>query len=613
MDILEQAMKYYGTVTQKDYIDFFQNLDRAITTPNPTGELWLIKKLVDTLNREEGITIEYLKENKDRIKGCFDTESRHSAGEYFTPEIWCKEGRKYIRKYIPDFDNYAVWDCACGTGNLMKSSRHPHHNIFMSTLQNEDVEIVKGIYPEATVFQADFLDCLDYDLNNTFYVDSLPDELQDIIRNDKPLVFYINPPYKNGMAKETEVGRYMCNTGLSAPAYDMYYQFMYKIHRLAEMFKLSNTWVCTFGPLQFFTGESAVVVSDLFRHTFSYVDGMCISAQEFSDTSESITWGIGCTLWKGRGGYQQDIDQNEALLDMKYKDVDGTIRTGEKVLYSAPREKASNWVKAKDIVAYEQAPVMTSHIAFKGYDRFIKKCDRQMRMPVQALGVIMTGNSVLRCANQCAVLSCPTTIQYEFVTKENFWRIVAFFSFRRIVDITWKNGKMELSAPKTTVEGYNKWLMNALVLFLFEYKALSSAHRDVDWRGSKYTVRNGFFPLHSEEIARYCTDEVILEDMKKYPSEEFTASQVDMAMPFLEQEALDLLQFCKNVILNSLNVRKTVDYTASTDCWDANMQQVRSTPLWTDQLEEEYGKRINALKDYLRKDVNKYGFINFEV
>lgn len=504
-----------------------------------------------------------------------------------------------------------VFSGNCGSGNLMRTSGHEGSKLFLSTLRKEDADMVQGTFPEATVFPLDFLNKIDYDDANLEFFDQLPERLKEIFRNDEPLIFYMNPPYKSGSARGTEVGRYMCEIGLGKPACDIYYQFMWRVMSLVDRFNLTNCWFNCFGPLTFFTGSNAGILLDEFEHVFEFVDGMCLSAQEFNDTSESIKWGIGCTLWKSRGGYHRDRLHHDILLDKKMKSPTGEIISTGKVLYAPPGEKLSSWVQPHDVIRYVQAPMMTSHVNFKGgeEDPTGRYAPNSGKIADNALGTLMIGNTLTRSSDQSAILSMPTSIQYTSITPENFWRCVSSFVFRRIIDADWDIAKKEISAPKEDAEGYSLWLLNALPMFLFEWKSLMSSIRNVNWNGTQYDVTNKLFYLSEDEVKGACTDQNILDDMALHPAEnEFILKQIEYARPYWVEDTAQLFDFCKNYTLFSYNHRAGANYAAGTDAWDAGFQQIRAA-VWDEDLEKELLERVARARDYLRKDIMRFGFV----
>ena len=129
---------------------------------------------------------------------------RERKGSFFTPKIWVDLSQKYLADVLGENwqDEYYVWDCAAGTGNLLNGLTNKY-NIWASTLDQQDVDVMKERIKnganllENHVFQFDFL-------NDEFT--NLPQPLQDIINDPeerKKLVVYINPPYAEAANKRT--------------------------------------------------------------------------------------------------------------------------------------------------------------------------------------------------------------------------------------------------------------------------------------------------------------------------------------------------------------------------------------------------------------------------
>ena len=123
---------------------------------------------------------------------------RERKGSFFTPEKWVNLSQQYLADVLGDNwqDEYYVWDCCAGTGNLLKGLQNKN-NIWASTLDQADVDVMKDqirnnnapLY-ESHVFQMDFL--------NDSFEEKCPKGLLDIINDPekrKKLVIYINPPY----------------------------------------------------------------------------------------------------------------------------------------------------------------------------------------------------------------------------------------------------------------------------------------------------------------------------------------------------------------------------------------------------------------------------------
>jgi len=132
---------------------------------------------------------------------------RERKGSFYTPKIWVELSQKYLADVFgADWqDEYYIWDCAAGTGNLLAGLTNKY-NIWASTLDKADVDVMKDRIQnganllENNVFQFDFL-------NDDFT--KLPQDLQEIINDPKlrkKLIVYINPPYAEAASKKTLIG-----------------------------------------------------------------------------------------------------------------------------------------------------------------------------------------------------------------------------------------------------------------------------------------------------------------------------------------------------------------------------------------------------------------------
>ena len=132
---------------------------------------------------------------------------RERKGSFFTPKKWVELSQHYLELALgPDWqDEYFIWDCAGGTGNL-EAGLTNKYNIFVSTLDQQDIDVIHERIKNGTnlldahVFKFDFL-------NDSF--DKLPPKLKEIIDDPerrKKLVIYINPPYVEASNARTNKG-----------------------------------------------------------------------------------------------------------------------------------------------------------------------------------------------------------------------------------------------------------------------------------------------------------------------------------------------------------------------------------------------------------------------
>ena len=174
---------------QKAHAQFWAKYDRP-----PLEEYW-----------------DYIIERRDLL---VPQDVRERKGSFFTPRIWVELSQRYITDVLgKDWqDEYYVWDCAAGTGNLLAGLNNKY-NIYASTIDKADVAVMHDRIKngasllEHHVFQFDFL-------NDDF--EKLPEGLRKIIKNEpEKLIIYINPPYAEATSSITKTGFSRHKSGVS--------------------------------------------------------------------------------------------------------------------------------------------------------------------------------------------------------------------------------------------------------------------------------------------------------------------------------------------------------------------------------------------------------------
>lgn len=192
---------------------------------------------------------DYIVERRDLL---VPQDVRERKGSFFTPQIWVELSQQYLTDVLGENwqDEYTVWDCAAGTGNLLTGLTNKY-NIWASTLDTQDVDVMHERIDSMNknsvsgnganllkdhVFQFDFL-------NDDFT--KLPQPLQTIINDPekrKKLLIYINPPYKRGLG--------VANTRwhkeeLGEAKDELFAQFIYRIFK-----ELPNAKIAEFSKLK---------------------------------------------------------------------------------------------------------------------------------------------------------------------------------------------------------------------------------------------------------------------------------------------------------------------------------------------------------------------------
>jgi hypothetical protein len=209
------------------------NIDFVVTDAKTRGELFTAEG--------SGSSVHYL------------WAEAKKGGDFYTPEVWVKKSQEYLQQVFSDNwqDEYYIWDCASGTGNLLVGITKKY-NVWASTISQGDVALMNAridtdkdiaLLP-GHVFQFDFL-------NDSF--DKLPAELKKIIddpEKQKKLIVYINPPYaeassygfagKPQVANETKVFHTYKNMVGAESMSELFAQFFVRIYHLLPHAKLAS-------------------------------------------------------------------------------------------------------------------------------------------------------------------------------------------------------------------------------------------------------------------------------------------------------------------------------------------------------------------------------------
>jgi len=178
---------------------------------------------------------------------------RERKGSFYTPQKWVELSQKYLADVFGENwqDEYYIWDCAAGTGNLLTGLTNKY-NVWASTIDKADIDVIHDRIKNGAnlldnhVFQFDFL-------NDDF--STLPQGLQKIINDEnkrRKLIIYINPPYAEagagiGKGKENKADVSTGNrtytkyaTKLGKARNELYSQFLMRIYAEIAGCKIAN-------------------------------------------------------------------------------------------------------------------------------------------------------------------------------------------------------------------------------------------------------------------------------------------------------------------------------------------------------------------------------------
>jgi hypothetical protein len=377
---------------------------------------------------------DYIIERRDLL---VPQDIRERKGAFFTPRIWVELSQKYLTDYLGENwqDDYYIWDCAAGTGNLLAGLTNKY-NIYASTLDQADVNVMHERIDHGAnllknnVFQFDFL-------NDDFV--KLPKSLQDIINDDekrKKLVVYINPPYAEATSSKTVTGTGENKGGVTTQfkinellkpkignaTNEIFALFMANIYE-----KIPGCILGQFSKMKFVNGSNFKKFKDYFL--VDYISGFIVPGDTFDNVKGQFP--IGFTIW-----------------NTSVKSKISTIATD---VY----DENGNYNSSKNF--YGELP--------DSINKWISRCQSNKEDSIGTL--FYRGNDF---QNQKYIyINLGSTKAHDselYLNKNNIIENVIYFSVRHCIEATWLNDRDQFLFPndgwQTDTEFQNDCLAFAL-------------------------------------------------------------------------------------------------------------------------------------------------------
>lgn len=563
----------------------------------------------------------YSPKDKEKLTGFVDRlvedVTRRRKGEFFTPTLFVDEAHKYIAKAFGENwkDEYVVWDCAAGTGNLTRD--YKFKELYISTLEQSDIDTMNqmGYNPEAVKFQYDFLN--DGVGEDMFDESAMPEGLVEAIESGRKVLFFINPPYatannagtkegdhKAGVAK-TKMGEEMKRTKWGGSSQNLYAQFLYRIWKFRQI--NPNICIAVFCKPLFMSGGSYKAFREYFFNSFGFKNGFLFEATHFSDCAKG--WGVSFTCFDNNKNAKEDF-----TLDLIDLDTDFVIKkTGKKEIYSVDGAlAASEWVR-QEIKGKKtfDAPQISSAcvVKQKGYGSAVNN----------NMGYILNkSNTVYENGTGVALVSSVYVNGHGVsLVPENFHKVTALFVARRSVVGNWINDKDEYLAPNEQHPAWEQFVTDSLVYSLFNNSSQQSGLRKVDYKGKKWDIKNEFFWFSSKEIAELA-DEASYDNLykdAKTASERFVYKKLfeEGIYEKLSPDAKAVLDAATELLKKSIKMRAMLAESHPEyhlDSFDAGYAQLKL--VWKEYFKDEFGafrKLYKSFEDRLRPLVYELGFL----
>ena len=428
---------------------------------------------------------DYIVERRDLL---VPQDVRERKGSFFTPQIWVELSQKYLADVLGEDwqDEYYIWDCAAGTGNLLAGLTNKY-NIWASTLDKQDVEVMHDRINNGAnllhdhVFQFDFL-------NDDF--SKLPKPLQDIINNSekrKKLVIYINPPYaevssigekgKAGVNKSKVHDKYTEKVGTAGR--EIFILF------LARLFdELNGCIIGEFSKLKTLQGAAFLEFRNFFKAEL--VKSFIVPAYTFDNVKGNFP--IGFKIWNTR--LKKSFE--ETVSDV-YDETGNKI--GQKIFSVTKKNDYINkWIS--------EYRVKTDFIGFlagtNGND-------------FQQNGIVYILNKKEQMANPRGV----------WINKDNLIPVSIYFAVRHCIKATWLNDRDQFLCPNNKWKKDTEFQNDCLTFTLFSNNIQS-----------KYGT-NHWIPFTEQEVnAREKFESIFMTDFIKGKPKPPSKSSITIPMLF---------------------------------------------------------------------------------
>ena len=390
----------------------------------------------------------YIVERRDLL---VPQDVRERKGSFFTPQKWVELSQKYLADVLGENwqDEYYVWDCCAGTGNLLNGLTNKY-NIWASTLDKADVDVMKDRVKNGAnmlsshIFQMDFL--------NDDFAEKCPKGLLDILKDEKKrkkLVIYINPPYAEATTATTVTGKGQNKkkVAISNKTYEKYKDVIGKASNelFAQFFiriykELSGCILAEFSKLKILQADNFAIFRDVFLAELKKM--FVVPADTFDNVKGQFP--IGFMIW--------NTDKKEKFTQMLSDVYDRKGERLEKKKFYASDEKRGS------------------------INKWIKQFDDN-------------GNSIGRMSfyppdyqnnGKFSILSKPQKRYCLNITQNNLIEFCIYFSVRHCIEATWLNDRDQFLYPRDGWQEDKVFQSDCLAYTLFHGQNRISALQDVN-------------------------------------------------------------------------------------------------------------------------------------
>lgn len=498
-------------------------------------------------------------------------------GEFYTPFAFAKKSLEFINKEINIEElksgKYRIWDMACGKGNLeFYLDESVYKYLYMSTIDNEDIEYCKNKFKNACIFQYDYLND-DIELKNKiFNYKKIPNKLKSDLENKElNWLIFINPPYATSQVAGTNskskknvsyslIRNIMHENKLGEASRELSAQFMFRINK--EFVNGRNIYLAIFSKTNYIKSNN----NEKFREdicNYKFVNGFVFSSSNFESTSKTTPFPVSFIIWKISKEY--NIKKENISLPVFDNNCN---EIGKKKFQVIDRNKLLNkWIK-RVRNSYTFVPLSSAiKVKTSGKDIRDKICDG-------FIGSLMSCGSDLQKQNLTAIFSAPQSSAGSFsITKDNFEKAMIIHAVRRITKVDWLNGSDQFVIPKGDFEELSEeFKLDCIIWSLFSNSNQTVSMNNVFYKNKYYKIENQFYPFDYKEV--FLNNDFFDNDNDK----RFVSEYLKNKEKIMTKESSDLINIGKELYsffygnIEKLNLKKF-----EISLWDAGFWQIRKS------------------------------------
>ncbi|MBO5439000.1 MAG: hypothetical protein J6A23_15180, partial [Thermoguttaceae bacterium] len=436
----------------------------------------------------------YLLERRDSL---IPLDERSFKGAYYTPLHVVDKAYDLLTQTLgPNWQKeYIVWDMCCGVGNL-ETKHSNHRKIFMSTLDEADIEVMKAAKTCAAAerFQYDYLNDditdsgeIDYTLTN-----KVPLKLREAIQKGKKILVLINPPYAevgSGITttnfKKGVAGTRWANVGMMKYGKATNELFMQFITRIAK--EIPNAVLAIFSTLKYVNSQTL----EQFRNVWNahYLGGFVIHNRAFEGLKGNFP--IGFLIWQT---HQNVTNTPIQEISCEVLEKDGTPSGEKKFFNISNKSLLTNWIVRIKSNNTEILPVKNA------VTPATRTTDLRCKYWADnAIAYLFVNSNDFQHATDTALFSTGYSGGHGlYVNAENLWKVAIVFTVRRIIKPTWLNDRDQFLQPSEELT--EEFKNDCLIWMLFNGSNLTASADDLEWNGRKWSIVDHFIPYTESEV-----------------------------------------------------------------------------------------------------------------